>query len=177
MENKQIEHIENSNAIIHTLESNDIDVLDRSTLIDQIIKVIEYYADKNHSVSFSIQGSWGIGKSWIINNLAAELYNMQDINIPGGKYCVLKFNPWEYDYYNEPLISLILSLKNQVNSEKAIFPINEEHIQMFKYSMDILSTELVAPILDLIGIVSGHPAVSFLVKFFVNKTKKIKHDL
>lgn len=177
MENKQIEHIQNSNAIIHTLENNDIDVLDRSTLIDQIIKVIEYYADKNHSVSFSIQGSWGIGKSWIINNLAAELYNMQDINIPGGKYCVLKFNPWEYDYYNEPLMSLILSLKNQVNSEKAIFPINEEHIQMFKYSMDILSTELVAPILDLIGIVSGNPAVSFLGKFFVNKTKIIKHDL
>ncbi|MDD7698435.1 MAG: hypothetical protein PUJ61_03640 [Spirochaetia bacterium] len=65
-----------------------------------------------------------------------------------------------------------MSLKNQVNSEKAIFLINEEHIQMFKYSMDILSTGLVAPILDLIGIVSGNPAVSFLGKFFVNKTKK-----
>lgn len=156
----------------------DLDLLDRGNDIKQIITIIEQMTNCNDTaVSFAIEGDWGCGKTWLINNLAAELYNMQDINIPGGKYCVLKFNPWEYDYYNEPLLSLILSLKNQVNSEKAIFPINEEHIQMFKYSMDILSTELVTPILDLIGIVSGNPAVSFLGKFFVNKTKKIKHDL
>lgn len=70
-----------------------------------------------------------------------------------------------------------MSLKNQVNSEKNIFPIDEEHIQMFKYSMDILTNELINPALDLIGIISGNPAVSFFGKFFFNKTKQIKKDL
>ena len=177
MSNNQINNITNTNAVIVTEENNDIDVLDRKAFIEQIIKVIEYYADKNQSVSFSIQGSWGSGKSWIINNLAAELYNMQDLDIPKWDYCVLKFNPWEYDYYNEPLLSLILSLKNQVNSEKSIFPINEEHVQMFKNSMEILTNELVDPVLDLIGIVSGNQAVSFWGKIFFNKTKQIKRDL
>lgn len=177
MENKQVNFIKNTNAFIITEKNNNIDILDRKSFIEQIIKVIEHYADKKQSASFSIQGSWGSGKSWIINNIVAELYNMQDIDISGGKYCVLKFNPWEYDYYNEPLLSLILSLKNQVNSENAVFPINEEHIQMFKYSMDILSTELVAPVLDLIGIVSGNPAVPLFGKFLFYKTKKIKKYL
>ena len=177
MRNKQINNIANSNAVIIPEENNDIDVLARKPFIEQIIKVIEYYADKNQSVSFSIQGSWGSGKSWILNNLAAELYNMQDIDIPGGKYCVLKFNPWEYDYYNEPLISLILSLKNQVSSEKCIFPINKDHIQMFNDSMAILFNELVNPVLDLVGLISGNPYVSFFGKVFFQKTKQIKKEL
>ena len=156
----------------------DLDLLDRGNDIKQILTVIEQLSNRNDTtVSFAIEGDWGCGKTWLINNLAAELYNMQDIDIPGGKYCVLKFNPWEYDYYNEPLLSLILSLKNQVNSENAVFPINEEHIQMFKYSMDILFNELVAPVLDLIGIVSGNPAVPLFGKFLFNKTKKIKKYL
>lgn len=173
----EVQNIENTNASLVTEVNDEIDVLDRKSFIEQIIKVIEHYADKKQSASFSIQGSWGSGKSWIINNIVTELYNMQDIDISGGKYCVLKFNPWEYDYYNEPLLSLILSLKNQVNSEKAVFPINKEHIQMFKDSMEILSNELVEPVFDFISIVSGNPAVSFLRKFFINKTKKIKYDL
>lgn len=177
MENKQVNFIKNTNAFIITEKNNNIDILDRKSFIEQIIKVIEHYADKKQSASFSIQGSWGSGKSWIINNIVTELYNMQDIDISGGKYCVLKFNPWEYDYYNEPLLSLILSLKNQVNSEKAVFPINKEHIQMFKDSMEILSNELMEPVFDFISIVSGNPDVSFLRKFFINKTKKIKYDL
>lgn len=144
------EKVNNSIAVLITEENYDVDVLNRKDFIKNIIKIIDNYSEKKQTVSFAIQGSWGSGKSWIINNLAAELYNMQDIDIPGGKYCVLKFNPWEYDYYNEPLLSLILSLKNQVNSEKSIFPINKEHIQMFKDSMDILSNELVDPVLDLI---------------------------
>ena len=177
MENKQVNFIKNTNAFIITEKNDNIDILDRKSFIEQIIKVIEHYADKKQSASFSIQGSWGSGKSWIINNIVTELYNMQDIDISGGKYCVLKFNPWEYDYYNEPLLSLILSLKNQVNSEKAVFPINKEHIQMFKDSMEIFSNELVEPVFDFISIVSGNTAVSFLRKFFINKTKKIKCDL
>lgn len=156
----------------------DLDLLNRGNDIKQILSVIEQLSNRNDTtVSFAIEGDWGCGKTWLINNLAAELYNMQDIDIPGGKYCVLKFNPWEYDYYNEPLLSLILSLKNQVNSENAVFPINEEHIQMFKYSMDILFNELVAPVLDLIGIVSGNPAVPLFGKFLFYKTKKIKKYL
>lgn len=95
-----------------------IDLLNREEDLKKIINVIETLStNKENSNSYAIEGNWGCGKSWLINRLAAELYDMQDLNVAGGKYCVLKFNPWEYDYYNEPLLSLILSLKNQVKAE------------------------------------------------------------
>lgn len=102
---------------------------------------------------------------------------MQDLDIAGGKYCVLKFNPWEYDYYNEPLLSLILSLKNQVKAENLFFNINEDHLKMFKDSMKILADDLVEPVLDCISIATANPSISLFGKIFVKKTKQIKTEL
>ena len=155
-----------------------IDLLNREEDLKKIINVIETLStNKENSNSYAIEGVWGSGKSWLINRLAAELYDMQDLDIAGGKYCVLKFNPWEYDYYNEPLLSLILSLKNQVKAETSIFNIRDDHIKMFKDSMKILAEELVDPVLDCISIATANPSISFWGKIFVKKTKQIKNEL
>ena len=96
---------------------NCLDLLNRELDLQKIINVIETLSlNKENSNSYAIEGNCGCGKTWLLNQLVAELYDMQDVDVPGGKYCVLKFNPWEYDYYNEPLMSLILSLKNQVKA-------------------------------------------------------------
>lgn len=154
------------------------DLLSREDDIKQIITIIEKISKReNNTVSFAIEGDWGCGKSWLINKLASELYDMQDIDIAGGKYCVLKFNPWEYDYYDEPLLSLILSLKNQVNAENSIFMVNEEHKKMFMDSMKVLANELVYPILDIISFVTVNPSFSIVGRFFIYKTKKYKKEL
>ncbi len=155
-----------------------IDLLNREEDLKKIINVIETLStNKENSNSYAIEGVWGSGKSWLINRLAAELYDMQDLDIAGGKYCVLKFNPWEYDYYNEPLLSLILSLKNQVKAETSIFNIRDDHIKMFKDSMKILSEDLVEPVLDCISIATSNLSVSFLGKLFYKKTKQYKTEL
>lgn len=155
-----------------------IDLLNREEDLKKITKVIETLStNKENSNSYAIEGNWGCGKSWLINRLAAELYDMQDLDVAGGKYCVLKFNPWEYDYYNEPLLSLILSLKNQVKAETSFFNINDDHIKMFKDSMKILADELVDPVLDSISIATANPSISFFGKLFYKKTKLIKNEL
>ena len=155
-----------------------LDLLNREEDLKKIINVIETLStNKENSNSYAIEGNWGCGKSWLINRLAAELYDMQDLDIAGGKYCVLKFNPWEYDYYNEPLLSLILSLKNQVKAENSIFNINDDHIKMFKDSMKVLADELVDPVLDCISIATANPSISLFGKIFVKKTKQIKTKL
>ena len=155
-----------------------LDLLNREEDLKKIINVIETLStNKENSNSYAIEGNWGCGKSWLINRLAAELYDMQDLDVAGGKYCVLKFNPWEYDYYNEPLLSLILSLKNQVKAENSIFNINDDHIKMFTDSMKILAEELVDPVLDCISIATANPSISLFGKIFVKKTKQIKTKL
>lgn len=155
-----------------------LDLLNREEYLKKIINIIETLStDKKNSNSYAIEGNWGCGKSWLINRLAAELYDMQDLDIAGGKYCVLKFNPWEYDYYNEPLLSLILSLKNQVKAENSFININDDHKKMFKDSMKLLADELVAPVLNCISLATANPSISFFGKLFYKKTKQYKTEL
>lgn len=126
MEEKQIQQINNINALLIAEENDDIDVLDRKAFIERIMQIIEYYSDKKQAVSFSIQGDWGSGKSWIINKVYNELYDIQDFDNCGSKYCIFTYNAWDYDYYDEPLLSLFISIYKQLNNENAIFIKNEE---------------------------------------------------
>lgn len=122
----EVQNIENTNASLVTEVNDEIDVLDRKSFTDRIRQIIEYYADKKQSVSFSIQGTWGSGKSWIVNKVYNELYDIQDFDNCGSKYCIFTYNAWDYDYYDEPLISLFISLYKQLNNENAVLIKNEE---------------------------------------------------
>lgn len=102
-------------------EQSEIDILNREEFIQTILRTIEYYSNNNQNISFSIQGEWGCGKSWILDRVFENLYDMQDENIAGGRYCVFKYNAWKYDCYDEPLVSLLISLKEQFDSENSIF--------------------------------------------------------
>lgn len=134
--NEKVESIQNSNAVIITDETDDIDVLNRKVFIDRIKQIIEYYADKKQSVSFSIQGTWGSGKSWIVNKVYNELYDIQDFDNCGSKYCIFTYNAWDYDYYDEPLISLFISLYKQLNNETSILIKNEDTRKKVKAFFD-----------------------------------------
>ena len=98
----------------------EIDILNRQDFIDKIISTVEYHSKKNLEASFSIQGEWGCGKSWILDRVFENLYDIQDEQIAGGRYCVFRYNAWKYDYYDEPLVSLLISLKEQLESENSI---------------------------------------------------------
>lgn len=99
---------------------SEIDILNRQEFIDKIISTVEYHSKNNLKASFSIQGEWGCGKSWILDRVFENLYDIQDEKIAGGHYCVFRYNAWKYDYYDEPLVSLLISLKEQLDSENSI---------------------------------------------------------
>ncbi len=136
--NKKVDSIQNSNAVLVTEENDDIDVLDRKEFIERIKQIIEYYADKKQSVSFSIQGTWGCGKSWILNKVYNDLYNFENFDKCGSKYCIFTYNAWDYDYYDEPLISLFISVYKQLNNENAVLIKNEKARKKVKALFDTL---------------------------------------
>lgn len=140
---KKVEKIENTNAVIITEETDDIDVLNRKAFIEQISKTIKYYSEHKEKVSFSIQGTWGSGKSWVINKLTNELYDIQDFDNSGLKYCIFSYNAWDYDYYDEPLISLFISLYKQLNNENAIFIKNENTRRKVKAFLDTIKDDFI----------------------------------
>lgn len=99
----------------------EIDILNRQEFINKIISTVEYHSKSNLKASFSIQGEWGCGKSWILDRVFESLYDIQDERIAGGRYCVFRYNAWKYDYYDEPLFSLLISLKEQFDVGNAVF--------------------------------------------------------
>ena len=143
MAKRKVRKINNTNAILVTEENDDIDVLNRKVFIDRIKQIIEYYAEKKQSVSFSIQGTWGCGKSWIINKVYNELYDIQDFENCGSKYCIFTYNAWDYDYYDEPLISLFISLYKQLNNENAVLIKNEETRKKVKLFFNTLKNDFI----------------------------------
>ena len=163
------EEIEKSNAVLITEESDNIDVLDRKTFIEQILKTIEYYSEKKERVSFSIQGTWGSGKSWIINKLTNELYNIQDFDNCGSKYCIFSYNAWDYDYYDEPLISLFISLYKQLSNENAVLIKNEEIRKKVEIFLDAIKDNFMEE-LELI------PFIGNIVDFNQSYNKKKEKD-
>lgn len=138
------EKIQNTNAVLITEENEDIDVLDRAQFIDLIVKTIGFYSEHKKTSSISLQGTWGSGKSWIVNKVYNELYNVEDFENCGSKYCVFIYNAWDYDYYDEPLISLFISIYKQLNNEGAIFLKNEETRQ----KVEIFFSQIKSVILD-----------------------------
>ena len=110
----------------------EIDILNRQEFIDKIISTVEYHSKNILKASFSIQGEWGCGKSWILDRVFENLYDIQDEHIAGGRYCVFRYNAWKYDYYDEPLVSLLISLKEQFDVENAAFIKTENAQKNFK---------------------------------------------
>lgn len=80
------------------------DLLDREDDIDRIMKIIDA---KSTTVSFDIDGRWGVGKSFLLEMLKERI---AELNKPDPKYLVLSYNCWKYDYYEEPLIAIVSSM-------------------------------------------------------------------
>lgn len=72
-------------------------------------------------MTIALEGQWGIGKSWILEKLEAKLKGLNisnkiDLNKYSSEYFVFKYNAWENDYYNEPLVAILTSFCSQINN-------------------------------------------------------------
>ncbi len=101
--------------------SIDGDFLNRQKNIQRIQRVIELIASSNKNACFAISGSWGIGKSYVLDKLEKRLLFKQDGERAADKYYVFHFNCWEYDYYEEPLIAIVSSMLDDINSKEHLF--------------------------------------------------------
>ena len=86
------------------------DVLNREEFINKVINLIRTITENNKSCSFAIDGQWGSGKSFVLDKIKTKLEDEQSETLAGDKYFVFYYNCWEYDYYDEPIISIVSSL-------------------------------------------------------------------
>ena len=94
-----------------------IDLLDRQEIIDQLIQVINTISDNQIYCTFALNGAWGTGKTFVLKRLIKQLLDYQD----GEKFFVFHYNCWQYDYYEEPLVAIVVALLDSIDQETHLF--------------------------------------------------------
>lgn len=100
------------------------DFLNRHDFIKQVKNVIELLAKNKKNSCFAINGTWGIGKSYVLEKLEKQLLFYQNEETTLDQYFVFHFNCWEYDYYEEPLIAIVSSMLEEIRTKERLFSEN-----------------------------------------------------
>ena len=97
-----------------------VDVLNRDGFVNKIFNIINVITENKKNCSFAIDGKWGSGKTFVLKLLQEKLEIEQLENIAGDKYFVCYYDCWKYDYYEEPVISIITSILQELDSKQNI---------------------------------------------------------
>lgn len=81
-----------------------LDLLKRKEFVDNFTSIIKNYS--KHSFSIAIDGLWGSGKTFTIDMIEESLFN---------EFLIFKYNAWENDFYEEPLIALLTTMVDHLN--------------------------------------------------------------
>lgn len=90
-----------------------IDILDRKEFIDRAVQIINLVSSNKGNLTFAINGSWGSGKTFVLDRIEETL-----ADDPLENFVVIHYNCWKYDYYDEPLIALVSVLNDFEDSTK-----------------------------------------------------------
>jgi len=94
-----------------------LDILNRQGIIEQLMQLLNIISDNRFSTTFALNGTWGVGKTFVLNRLMKQLLDYQD----GEKFFVFHYNCWQYDYYEEPLIAIVAAMLDSVDQENHFF--------------------------------------------------------
>ena len=69
---------ESNPILVTSSEALPIDLLNRQETIDQIMQLLNIVSDNHSSYTFALDGSWGTGKTFVLNRLMKQLLDYQD---------------------------------------------------------------------------------------------------
>lgn len=97
---------------------HEVDILNRTPVIERLIDVLQGLRSNRQSMMFSLNGKWGSGKTFVLNLLANRInevnQNQSDGEMP---FCYIRYDCWKYDYYAEPLISLVSAMQDAIQNQ------------------------------------------------------------
>ena len=108
-----------------------IDYLGRQEFVDTLVKVVQQLAANHKGCTFAINGKWGCGKTFVLDRFEEQISIFQDPNAAGDRYYVLRYNCWQYDYYEEPAVALVSAMLDAVREQSSLFKEPSEGMKAF----------------------------------------------
>lgn len=136
-----------------TNQSDRIDLLDRQEFVDQIHNIALTLAHNKKSKCYAINGSWGVGKSFVLDMFEEQAQKYGQEGTVLDQYVIFRYNCWEYDYYEEPLIAIVAAILEQY--EQKILFLEEGTKAELKETLVYIGKELLSIIRAGIKSVSG----------------------
>ncbi|MBP5402030.1 MAG: AAA family ATPase [Treponema sp.] len=112
------------------------DYLSRQPYLDLLKSIIANQKENQTGYSFAIDGEWGSGKTWILQELEKQLLEEKD-----NKFLIFHYNAWENDFYDEPLVailSVMIEKLNEVTSQKSLYEATVDEL-LKQVSTDLLT--------------------------------------
>lgn len=107
------------------------DYLNREKDKKNVLNIIKTASSRKQNLSFAIDGKWGSGKTFFIDLLLDDLVK---------DFFVFKYDSWENDFYDEPLIGMLDSIKDHLN-----------RINSFEKTLDEVAKSIIKTIVSSIG--------------------------
>lgn len=87
---------------------------------------MENISDNKASTCFALNGIWGSGKSFVLDMFEEKLSEIQSEETSTDKYFIVRYNSWQYDYYEEPLVAIVVTMMSAIEEKTKLFPDSKE---------------------------------------------------
>lgn len=103
-----------------------LDILNRNVFVEQLLYLMENISSNKSSTCFAINGTWGCGKSFVLDMFEEQLGMIQSEETFTDKYLIIRYNSWKFDYYEEPLVAIVSTMISVIEDKTELFPDNQE---------------------------------------------------
>lgn len=117
-----------------------LDLLNREEFVENVIKIVNQLSDIKRGCCFAIEGGWGVGKTFVIEEIEKQLKVPQFEETNGDKYFVFHYNCWQHDYYDEPAVAIISAMLASIREDEVL--VNGEAERIIKAGYEFVGEEL-----------------------------------
>lgn len=112
-----------------------LDLLNREEFVGNVIKIVNQLSDIKRGCCFAIEGGWGVGKTFVIEEIEDRLKVLQSEETNGDRYFVFHYNCWQHDYYDEPAVAIISAMLASIKEDEALLSKNIDNTMKAGYEL------------------------------------------
>ena len=117
-------------------QTEKIDILDRAKIMSDIEQILVLLSEQKQGRVFALDGKWGYGKTYILEQLERELEVLQNEETQDDRFYVFHYNCWQYDYYEEPAVAIVSAMLEREN------PSDFDEMFAFKKTLDFTRNQI-----------------------------------